>query len=31
MPDYETNYTIDDVLNGTDVDLQKVLELIKTN
>ena len=31
MPDYETNYSIDDALKGSDVDLQKVLELIKIN
>ena len=31
IPDFETSYTIDDALKGTDVDLQKVLELIKTN
>jgi hypothetical protein len=29
MPDYPTNYTKDDVLNGIDVDMKKVLELVK--
>jgi hypothetical protein len=29
IPDYQTFYTKDDILNGTDVDVKKVLELIK--
>jgi C-terminal processing protease CtpA/Prc len=28
MPDYPTHYSIDDILNGVDIDLIKVLELI---
>jgi len=29
MPDYPTHYTSEDLLNGVDVDLEKVLELVK--
>lgn len=29
MPDYQTHYTKDDILNGVDLDLIKVLELVK--
>ncbi len=29
MPDYPTNYTKEDILNGIDVDMKKVLELVK--
>jgi C-terminal processing protease CtpA/Prc len=29
MPDYPTHYTKEDILNGIDVDMKKVLELVK--
>jgi C-terminal processing protease CtpA/Prc len=29
MPDYQTHYTSDDVLNGVDIDLIKVFDLVK--